>query len=80
LSHLRFRTFYSRQYFHALFFANIFKHKIDYSSIMDTAGLRVSTKQTMDFPLLMGVTIQDSAHHRGIQQLQAASADFRSFQ
>jgi hypothetical protein len=46
LSHLNFRTLYSRRrHLDALFLINVFKGKINYQSIMDTVGIRVPTRQ-----------------------------------
>jgi hypothetical protein len=50
LNCLNFRTLYSRRrHLDALFLINIFKSKINCHSIMDTVGIRVSTRQIRDF-------------------------------
>jgi hypothetical protein len=50
LSRLNFRTLYSRRrHLDALFLINAFKGKINCHSIMDTIGIRVSTRQIRVF-------------------------------
>jgi hypothetical protein len=50
LSHLNFRTLYSRrQHLDDLFLINVFKDKIYFLSIMDTVGIRVPTRQVREF-------------------------------
>jgi hypothetical protein len=50
LSHLNFRTLYSKQqHLDAIFLINVFKGKINYHSIMDTVGIRVPTRQIGGF-------------------------------
>jgi hypothetical protein len=50
LNCLNFRTLHSRRRrLHALFLINIFKAKINYPSILDSVGIRVSTRQIREF-------------------------------
>jgi hypothetical protein len=68
------RTLYfKRPGLHALFLVHVFKHKINYRSIMDTAGLRVPTKQIRDSSILNAEMTRDLTLHQGNSQLQTAS-------
>jgi hypothetical protein len=50
LNYLQFKTLYfGRINLDALFVTKIFKNKIHSCSLMDAAGLRVPTKQILDF-------------------------------
>ena len=46
---------------------------------MDTAGLRVQTKQLWIYPLLMSVMSQNLANDQHVPQLQTASAELQTF-
>jgi hypothetical protein len=73
--YLSFKTLYSRRKnLGALFSINIFKNKIDCCSIMNTVGLRVSSKQIRESPPLISLMSQDLGLQQGASQLQTAFA------
>jgi hypothetical protein len=62
-----------------LFLISILKNNMHGCSSMNTAGLRVLSKQIREFPSLTSLTSQDLDLQQGASQLQTASAHLWTF-